>query len=86
MPELNSDFLTSESVAKPLKFGAGLGLLVTLLARWLVAFDAMTVAVLCLVSGAVLGVWGEDWWLDVGWTLVGTGIVVLVVLPPLTGL
>jgi Na+/phosphate symporter len=84
MSEASSDLFSPASVAKPLQFGAELGLLVSFLARWLVAFDAMTVAVLCLVSGVVLGVWGQDWWPDVGWTLVGTGIVMLVVLPLLS--
>lgn len=86
MAEVNANALTTDSVAKPLAFGAGVGLLVAVLARRLVAFDAMTVAVLCLVGGASLGMWGQEWWPDVGWTLVGTGIAVLVVLPPLAAL
>jgi hypothetical protein len=41
----------------------------------------MAIGGLLFVVGATLSVWAEDWWLSVGRSLVGTGLVVLTLFP-----
>lgn len=86
MAETAARSATSDSVARPLGFGVGIGLLLSILGRTLIAFDVGTVAVLLIAVGLSLGIWATDWWQNVGWTLLGAGVVVVAVLPLLMNL
>ena len=81
MGETASKNVWVDSIMKSLGIGAVLGVVVVLLSRFLVPFEPMAIGGLLFVVGATLSVWAEDWWLSVGRSLVGTGLVILALFP-----